>query len=425
LLAIACLTGPPVQAQVTVLEVNWNPIEKNVKSLLFENILPFWFPQTIDTVYGGYNLNHDITGKPKGSLNKRLIVQARCVWFYSRLYNSGLGTEDHLKAARIGYEFLRDAMWDKQFGGFYWEVDTAGTVATMIEKHLYGQAFALYALSEYAMASKDPAVIAFARKHFGLLEYYAYDPVYGGYLESFRRDWTVPPKVGTNYMAVPNDVKLMNTHLHLMEALTCYLRASKDPVARERLVELIFIQSNAVLRKKLGACSDKYSRSWVPLRGPNYDRVSYGHDLENIWLLMDACEAAGLSNGPLADLYRKLFAYSVQFGYDNNNGGFYDSGGFNAMADKRAKVFWVQAEALVSALKMLQLTGDERYFKVFTKTLDWVQNHQADRKNGDWFSSVPEKGIPTGDKAGPWKCMYHNGRAMIECLETISEMSKP
>ena len=45
LLAIACLTGPPVQAQVTVLEVNWNPIEKNVKSLLFENILPFWFPR--------------------------------------------------------------------------------------------------------------------------------------------------------------------------------------------------------------------------------------------------------------------------------------------------------------------------------------------------------------------------------------------
>ena len=98
----------------------------------------------------------------------------------------------------------------------------------------------------------------------------------------------------------------MNTHIHLMEALTTFLALTDEPMARERLIELIFVNSNSVVRKNIGACTDKYLENWEPLRGSDYDRVSYGHDVENIWLLVEACKAAGISGSFLLDLYRTL-----------------------------------------------------------------------------------------------------------------------
>lgn len=405
---------------------DWERIQSMLEKILHENILPFWLTHTLDTQHGGYYLNHDIQGRPQGPAKKQLVVQARCVWFYSRLINEGLDKEEYRKAARLGYEFLRDTMWDQQHGGFYWEVGDAGDTATLPDKHLYGQAFGLYALSEYARAFQDAEALALARRFFGLLDFVAHDSTHGGYFESFQRDWSYhADPTGRSYMGVPHNLKLMNTHLHLMEALTAYVLASADPVARERLLELITIQSNTVVRKKLGACTDQYARDWTPLQGKAQDRVSYGHDLENIWLLMDACEAAGITGSPLRDLYKTLFAYSLQYGYDEKNGGFYDSGPFNQPADRRGKVFWVQAEALVSALRMYQMTGEEMYYRVFEQTLNWINTRQADWQFGDWYSNVPETGDPTGDKANAWKGPYHNGRAMLECLRIVKKIPKP
>ena len=134
---------------------------------------------------------------------------------------------------------------------------------------------------------------------------------------------------------------------------------------------------------------------------------------------MEACNAAGISDGPLADLYRALFDYSLRYGYDSQNGGFYDSGPINGPADRRQKVWWVQSECMVSALDMYCMTGDMLYFDCFVKTLDWIKKHQVDWENGDWFSSRSESGTASGGKAGAWKSPYHNGRAVIQCLELL------
>lgn len=412
--------APPRSRDAVHLEIM--QAKETAKRILFESILPFWYPGVIDREEGGYRLNHDLQGNWKGRSAKRLVTQARTVWFFSRLVNAGYGTDEHLEAARHGYEFLWSRMWDQEYGGFYWEVDSSGVTATMPDKHLYGQSFGLYALSEYAMASGDPSAAALARELFGLLEHFAHDREHGGYQESFERNWASMPVTATTYMNVPPDVKLMNTHLHLMEAITTYYLATEDPVALERLVELILIQSNSVVRKDLGACTDKYQKNWIPLHGPRYDRVSYGHDIENIWLLMEACNAIRIPNGPLLDLYRTLFDYTLRYGYDREQGGFYDTGPFRAPADRRGKIWWVQAEGLVSALAMYQLTGEDVYWNCFLKTLRWIEKHQADWENGDWFSVVTEEGKPSGSKAGPWKSPYHNGRAMIECLERLQSL---
>jgi mannobiose 2-epimerase len=224
-------------------------------------------------------------------------------------------------------------------------------------------------------------------------------------------------------MGVSADAKQLNTHLHLMEAMIPYVLGSQDPVARDRLIELIFIQSNAVVRKTVGACTDLHGRDWKPLAKSEQAQVTFGHDLENVWLLIEASNAAGVSNGPLTDLYRALFNYSVQHGFDRERGGFHYSGFLNQPAHQKAKIWWVQAEALVSALHMHFLTGEASYFDFFAKTLDWISHHQADWKHGDWYFEIAEDGTASGDKAGnrhgAWKTPYHNGRAVLLCLDMI------
>lgn len=147
----------------------------------------------------------------------------------------------------------------------------------------------------------------------------------------------------------PAGAKLTNTHLHLLEALAEYVRASDSLRARQRLLELITILGNTLVRQELGACTDQHRRDWTPILSGGGALVSYGHDLETIWL----------------DLYGRLFDYSYRHGWDGARGSFFYSGGFHRKAQDRRKVWLLQAEALMSSLTLFRLTGEARYVQVF------------------------------------------------------------
>jgi len=426
-----CSKLPAAQERV---ELANNAIPR-LEKVLQENIASFWYNKSIDRVNGGYTINFGPKGESKGPGTKMIVTQARTMWLFARLARAGYDGDKYIEAAEHGYRFLKEKMWDQENGGFYWQVDATGNEKLQPRKHLYGQSFALYAISEYYLATERQDVLDFAVVFFELLEEKSHDKIYGGYNEFFDEDWTPVPAEETSYMGAPADMKLMNTHLHLMEAMTTFYRACKQgshfaknlqngvplPLARERLLELINIESNAVVRKDLGACTDKYDRDWTPRLEAGYARVSYGHDIENIWLLMDACDAAGISNYPFGDLYRTLFDYSYKYGYDQGAGGFYDSGLFNQPADRLTKIWWVEAEAVVSALYMNRLTADPRYLDVFEQTYDYIERNLVDWEYGEWHANVTIRGAVQGDKASIWKAGYHSGRAMIECLEILKQ----
>ncbi|MGJ5815342.1 AGE family epimerase/isomerase [Paludibaculum fermentans] len=396
-----------------------------MEEALRENILGFWYPQSLDRKYGGYTINHGPDGQSKGDAPKMIVTQARMVWLFARAARAGYGDRKQmLAAAEHGYQFLTTKMWDTKDGGFYWEVDVTGEKKTRPKKHMYGESFALYAISEYAQASSRKDVLAFATKVFDLFEKKAHDAKHGGYRETFEEDWTPSPAGEPGYMGVDSSVKLMNTHLHLMEAMTTFYRASRLPLARERLLELMTIESNAVVRKDVGSCSDQYQLDWTPIREGGGARSSYGHDLENIWLLVDAAEAAQVPVSPMMDLFRSNFAYSLKYGWDEKDGGFWDWGPFLQPATARRKTWWVEAEALVSALTMFKLTKDPLYWGIFEKTWDFTNRHQIDWVHGEWWPAVSERLESSGDKANAWKAGYHNGRAMIECIQLLKGLQE-
>ena len=214
----------------------------------------------------------------------------------------------------------------------------------------------------------------------------------------------------------------MNTHLHLMEAFTTYFMVSQDPIARERLIELLFILSNAVLRKRIGGCTDKHLPNWAPLPGKDHEQISYGHDLETLWLLSETCDAIGFPKEPFFDFYRTIYDYAYKFGFDQKVGGIYECGYFNKPAHKRGKLWWVQAEGLVSTLHLYHLMKKEKYWDGFTQTLAWIITHQLDGKHEDWHRSVEPDGQPTEYRYDAWRAPYHNARAMLQCSEILSRL---
>lgn len=350
-----------------------------------------------------------------------MVSQSRMVWFFSYLAGSRYGQPEYLEAARHGFRFLVDHLWDKESGGFFWEVDATGNEVTKPDKHLLGQAYGLFALSEFARVSNDSEAKYLAEQIFSLINQKAHDPELGGYIEFFRKDWTRIPDDRETYMRTPASIKTMNTHLHLLEAFIEYYRLSKESMARERLLELILIQSNSVVRKNITACTNLFHMDWSPCKGKLAERVTYGHDLENIWFLIEACRVAGIPFMPLADFFKASFQYTLKYGYDNLRGGLYDHGKLKRKANARHKVWWPQAETLVCALEMYRLFNEDIYLKCFDKTLYWILNYQIDWKKGEWHQRITLRGEKIGYKAEPWKTPYHNGRAIICCLNILEE----
>ena len=385
------------------------------------HITDFWFPATIDRARGGFALNHDIRGRFLGPGTKATVTQARMVWLSARLARFGYEPEAMLATAEHGHRFLMQRLWDSEHGGFVWDADADGNPLRP-NRHLYAQAFGLYALSELALASGRADVLAEASRLFELLEAKAKDREHPGYVEAFAPDWSPLPDVEAAYLDGPPRAKLFNTHLHLLEAFAAYVRAGGAPLARERVSELVSIFADRIIDPANGAGSDKFSRDWNLRYGGAYGVSSYGHDVEGIWLALDACDTIGVSAAPLAGRFEQVFAHALANGFDGALGGFFEHGPLGEAATALDKIWWVQAEAIVAAQFMYRLTGRQQYLDVFEQTWGWIESRQTDWQEGEWYDRIDRGFRATGGKANVWKEGYHNGRALIECLSILEPL---
>ncbi len=80
--------------------------------------------------------------------------------------------------------------------------------------------------------------------------------------------------------------------------------------------------------------------------------------------------------------------------------------------------WWVQAEAVVGFMNTYELTGEEKWKERALKCWNYISQNQIDRTGKEWFWSISDDGIPNrkDDKAGFWKCPYHNSRMCLEVL---------
>jgi mannose/cellobiose epimerase-like protein (N-acyl-D-glucosamine 2-epimerase family) len=211
----------------------------------------------------------------------------------------------------------------------------------------------------------------------------------------------------------------MNVQMHALEAVANYCEAGGDAQARERLAELTRIETATVYRERWGACSDAHRPDWTPLLDAEHARTSYGHDVENISLVLEACRVSGLDPAPFLPFFRTTFQTALRWGWDasRHGGGFFKEGPLGRPAEDRTRSWWVQAEALAAALELVTLTGDGLYGLCYLRLLEWIERRHVDWRYGEWHAEPLRRGVAAPDKAGPWKEPYHTGRSVLRALE--------
>jgi mannobiose 2-epimerase len=386
------------------------------KELLDElsRILKFWADVTPDGANGGFygkidNNNHVTADAPKGS-----VLNARILWTFSAAYNHKADPL-YLQMANRAYQYISDYFIDDDQGGVYWSVDYKGSPLDT-KKQVYAIAFTIYALSEFYIASADEDVKQKAIDLFYILVEKSYDPVQTGYFEAFTKDWK--PIADLRLSAKDaNEKKTMNTHLHVLEAYTNLYRIWPDKSLKEHIFSLLNNFSNYFINNDTHHLKLFFDEEW---RGKS-SLVSYGHDIEATWLLLEGAEVIG--DEVMAEKIKKAsvkIADATIKGLDTDGGLWYEFEPANDHLIKE-KHWWVQAEAMVGFFNTWQISGDEKYLNASVKTWEFVKNKILDKEKGEWFWGINQDGkIMQGeDKAGAWKCPYHNSRACMEIIKRI------
>ncbi len=269
------------------------------KELLIENI----YPRNIDTAYGGYLSSFTYDFKPYGDQDKMIVTQARHVWSTAKAAEFFHDTS-YIAMARHGFHFLRDKMWDKEQGGFYTLVNRAGEPKTP-NKEAYGNSFAIYGLAAYYAASKDEEALELAKKGFQWLEQHSHDPVHKGYFQHLERNGTPIVRPANTLGTSDLGYKDQNSSIHLLEALTELYSVWKDPVVKERLQEMLLLIRDTMVSDKgylrlffypdWKPVSNRDSSRTIILERKGVDHVSFGHDVETAFLMMEASEHSALN----------------------------------------------------------------------------------------------------------------------------------
>ena len=388
---------------------------------LRDNILAFWIRRAVDREHGGIygvvtNDLEVIEDAPKAS-----VICARVLWTYAAAYRI-LRRDEYLQMAYHALRFLLAKFWDPEHSGIYWMLDAWGNPLSD-RKQTYSQAFAIYGLSELFRTTGEPEALEKARELFLKVEEKSYDPVHQGYLEAAARNWEPLEDLRLSEKDM-NCPKSMNTHLHVMEAYTNLLRVWPDTFLKKRQAELIQVTLNHIVDPQTFHFRLFFDMSWNSLS----PHVSFGHDIEGSWLLVEA--AAVLGDPELLDEAKKVAIQMAQAVYDEgldaDGSLFYEASQGKIINSE--KHWWPHAEAVVGFYNAFKLTGQIHFRQASWNAWEYIEKKFIDRQHGEWFGRLNREGIPYTDgyaneqcKVGPWKCPYHNARVCFEMMERLAE----
>ena len=384
--------------------------EMAVKDLT-ENLLPWWMEKAVDHENGGFYGVIDSEDRPDPEATKFITLNARLVWTFASAYRV-LGDEKYLEMANRAYQYFTEYFRDKKYGGYYATLDSKGNVVDD-HKFIYGNAFALYGLSEYARATGSEEALAYAKEQMEKLEN-VWDTQYKGFYETANRDWSPSPWLhGVN--RYPTDIKTMNNHLHLIEAYTCHLRVNEDNFVRNRVRQLLYLMLNKIVNNEIHHYHCYQDRAWNPTSW----EISYGHDIEGSWLMLETAEVLGEP-----EALRKTRDVCVNMARAALEEGVTPEGAmmteYDPVTGRRSAglSWWEQNEAVVGFLNAWEQSGEEKFLDASLKCFEYINEHFVDKEKGGWHPKVTMDGRSGNqNKANGWTCPYHNSRMSMEIIE--------
>jgi mannobiose 2-epimerase len=387
-----------------------------------QHSLQFWIDHAIDRQYGGLFGRLDREGRPVPPGDKSVVLISRTMWSFAEAYRR-YPDPAYRRMASECLTFLREKMWDKERGGYYFMVSREGHVIDST-KQLNPMSYVMEGLAEYALAFNDAGARREALDLFEAVDRHAHDNENGGYRIAFTAEW----QWLKDYEPGPNASgsygrKSYDWHLGLVEAFATLYDVTGDARVRSRLTELLDIFVSKILDVEQGYGRFYFTDDWkVADRDGDSRECEYGLDLEASWLLVQAADRVGRNQDPaIRRASLALVDHVLRDGFDKEHGGVYRTGPATGPAANKDMGWWQQAEALVALLNAYQINGNGKYWQAFELEAQFIMDHFADHKYGEWYTSVSKDGRINTDKVGPWKAPYHVTRA---CLEVISRLGR-
>lgn len=418
-------------------------MKHEMQDVLEQNILPFWMNRMTDHENGGFYGRIDGLGQLHPQTEKGAILNARILWAFSAAYRV-LQNNDYLETATRAKDYLIDHFIDKEYGGVYWSVDYHGQPLDT-KKQFYAIGFAIYGLTEYTRATGDREALDYALQLYDCIEEHAFDEKYNGYIEACTREWNEIADMRLSELDA-NYPKSQNTHLHIIEPYTNLLRClkeirsaescnyvpvlgavlpigvtiSEDTIAgvEASLRNLIDIFTDRILNPETHHLDLFFEMDWK--RGT--DQIeSYGHDIECSWLLHEAALVLGDQK-----VLRKVEQVVLEVAKASEKGLRLDGSMIHEANLTTGHVdddlhWWVQAENVVGWVNIYQYFGDASALEKASRCWQYIKDNLIDWEGGEWYWSRHADGTlnKVDDKAGFWKCPYHNSRMCLEVMERV------
>ena len=391
-------------------------LASHLKKELTEDILPYWSKKICkgDTGFYGRISGEEVID-PEAPVGA--IMTSRILWTFSNAFRL-FRREEYKTMAMQAKSLIINNFYDVEQGGIYWSINPDGTPLDT-KKQIYAIAFCIYGLAEWNRASGDEEALELAKKLYRDIEKHSFDTCKNGYFEAFTREWGEIQDMRLSDKDA-NESKTMNTHLHVLEAYTGLYRVWKDGGLPAQLKNLIGI----FLVRILGADAHLrlfFDDDW----NCGYKIYSYGHDIEASWLLHEAALVLG-DEATIGKVEKEVprIAAAAGEGFTAKGGMIYEKDNATGHIDGD-RHWWVQAESVVGYFNLWQLTGEPSGLENSIECWEFIRNNLIDRENGEWFWSIRQDGTVnrTDDKAGFWKCPYHNGRMCMEIIERTASMA--
>jgi len=368
---------------------------------LSEGFFKFWMTYGPDQKYGGFHGVLDIDGQPILPDHKTVVQQSQHLWALAAWsYYRGSDSKVKKEADQV-YRFLKDRLYDKSQGNFYFSVDRTGKRLINRKKQIYAQASAIYGLAQYYQAYKVEEAKVMAMSVFNSLEPF-HDEIYGGYDQTNDPGWLMK-----------GAAKGSKTHLHLMEAFTLLFEVTLDKKVLARLKELVNVVADK-MRQTRNYGHVEFTHNWQPVGNP---KVSYGDDFQTCWLIMTAARVVGrFDDRMLRSAALHIGRRAANEGFDLSHGGYFEQGTPDGKVTSPRKIWWVQMEAMAGLWWLYHISADETYMMKLEKTLTWVERRQRSRL-GELYWEVDNTGDPVGEYkyllGEQGKTAYHTLRAAL------------
>lgn len=386
---------------------------KSLAQTELDAILTYWSTKTVDEKNGGFIGEIDSDEHKINEADKGAVLYARILWSFSAAYAVS-HDPTHKNLAKRAFDYIVNHFYNRVYGGIYWSITHDGRPKDT-KNQIYAIAFTIYGLSEYYKISRDQNALDFAVSLFRKIEEHSYDNQNKGYFEAFTGDWQPIDDLRLSEKDA-NEKKTMNTHLHIVEAYANLYQVWPKLELKQKIKEILEVISTHFIDKKTWHLKLFFDENWVE----KPDVISYGHDIEAAWLLLWCAET--IHDKSLIEAYKK---YSVAIaevtleGIDIDGGLWYE---FNPAENEliTEKHWWPQAELLIGMTNAFQLTQNKLFLEIVEKNFEFIQKHIIDKENGEWFWGIDQNYTTLKkDKAGFWKCPYHNSRACIELIKRL------